>query len=134
MTTAAFVVSAMVLALLAGASFVVLYQMYHVLKKARALLDDAGPRLVRALDHVSQAADDISGFGSTLEAEAQMLKPLFETASSVGRSIDRSGKWLMRASTLGAALGPALLSGLRSLFHRPARPKPTAAHSLPRIT
>jgi ABC-type transporter Mla subunit MlaD len=133
MTTGALVVSTLLLTALAGAAFIVLYQIYQVLMKAHALLDAAGPRLVRALDLVSQAADRVNGVGSTLESEAQMLKPLFETASSVGRSINRSGKWLVRATAMGVALGPAVLAGLRALSNRHAQPPVPAAPPVHRI-
>jgi hypothetical protein len=106
------------LALLLGAAIPVLYQLYRVLRRARSLLDTAGPRLERALDQVSEAAERLHGVGSTLEAQAQALRPLLDAASRLGHLIGRSGTWLGTAMTVGGAAGPALLAGVRAFFSR----------------
>lgn len=107
------------LALLVGAAIPVLYQLYHVLRRARAVLDSAGPRFERAMDQVGQAADRLNGIGATLEAQSQTLRPLFEASSRLGHSIDRSRRWLGTVMTLGGAIGPAVMAGVRSFFSRP---------------
>jgi hypothetical protein len=112
------ILAVVLLAFLVGAAIPVLYQLYQILKRARALLDTAGPRLERALDEVGQAADRLNGIGSTLEAQAETLRPLFEAASKLGHSIARSGEWLGTAMTVGGAVGPAVIAGVRALFSR----------------
>ena len=77
MTSPASLLAVVLLALLVGAAIPVLYQLYRTLSRARALLDTAGPRLEKAFDQVGQAADRLNGIGSSLEAQAQTLKPLF---------------------------------------------------------
>jgi len=71
MTSPSLLAATALLALLVGAAMPVLYQLYQTLKRARALLDTAGPRLERALDQVGEAADRLNGIGSSLEAQAQ---------------------------------------------------------------
>ena len=116
MTSPALLLAVVLLAFLVGAAIPVLYQLYQLLRRARALLDTAGPRLERAFDQVGQAADRINGIGSTLEAQAQTLMPLLETASKWGHRIHRSGQWLGRAATVGGAVGPAVIAGVRAFF------------------
>ena len=107
------------LALLVGAAIPVLYQLYQTLRRARVLLDTAGPRLEKTLDRVGQAADRLDGIGSTLETQALTLRPLFEAASRLRDSIDRSGGWLETAMAVGGAVGPAVVAGLRAFFTTP---------------
>ncbi len=116
MTNPAPLLAVVLLAFLVGAAIPVLYQLYQVLRRVRALLDTAGPRLERALDGVGQAADRFNGIGSTLEAQVQTLRPLLEAVSKLGRWIDRSGRWLGTAMTVGGALGPAVSAGVRAFF------------------
>ena len=116
MTSPAPLLAVVLLALLVGAAIPVLYQLYQVLRRARALLDTAGPRLERALDQVGQTADRVNRIGSTLEAKAQTLGSMFEAASRFGHSIDRSGKWLGTAMTVAGAIGPAVIAGVRAFF------------------
>jgi hypothetical protein len=104
------------MAFLVGAAIPVLYQLYQILRRARAFLDTAGPRLERTLDQVGQAADRLNGIGSTLEAQAQTLRPLLQAASQLGRAIDRSGEWLGTVMTVGGAVGPAVIAGVRAFF------------------
>lgn len=111
-------VATALLALLVGAALPVLYQLYQTLKRARALLDTAGPHLERTLDQVGQAADRLDRIGSSLEVPAQTLRPLIEAASKVGLSIGRSGEWLRTASLVGSAVAPAVIAGVRAFFSR----------------
>jgi ABC-type transporter Mla subunit MlaD len=111
--------AAFLLAILIGAMLPVLYQLYQTLKTARAFLDTTGPQLRRALDQVGQAANRVDRIGAGLEAPMQTLKPLLESASSVGQSIGRSGAWLGTAASIGGALAPALIAGVSALFTRP---------------
>lgn len=105
-------------ALLAGAVIPVLYQLYHVLRKARAVLDSAGPRLDRALDRLADAASSLNGLGTTLEARAHSLKPLLDATSTLGHLLGRTGPWLATAATIGGSVGPAVAAGLRAFFSR----------------
>jgi len=116
MTVPAPLLAVVLLALLVGAAIPVLYQLFRTLRKARALLDTAGPRLERTLLQVGQAVDRLDGIGSALEARAQTLRPLFVAASRLGRSIDGSGPWWGTAMTVGRAVGPAVLAGVRAFF------------------
>jgi len=118
MTSPALLVATALLALFVGAALPVLYQLYQTLKRARRLLDTAGPHLERALDQVGQAADRIDRIGSSLEVPAQTLRPLLETASNVGLAIGRSGGWLRTASWVGSAVAPAVIAGVRTFFSR----------------
>jgi len=116
MTSPSLLVVTALLALLVGGALPVLYQLYQALKRTRILLDTAGPRLERTLDQVAQAADRLDRIGSSLEVPAQTLRPLLAAASSVGRSIGRSGGWLRTASSLGGAAAPAVIAGVRAFF------------------
>jgi len=116
MTSPAPLLAVVLLALLVGAAIPVLYQLFQTLRRARAVLDTAGPRLERTLDQVGQAADRLDGIGAALEAQAQTFRPLFVAASRLGYSIDRSGQWWGTAMTVGRAVGPAVMAGVRAFF------------------
>jgi hypothetical protein len=117
-TSPSLLVVTALLALLVGAALPVLYQLYQALKRARTLIDTVGPRLERTLDQVGQAADRLDRIGSSLEMPARTLRPLLTAASSVGRSIGRSGGWLRTASSVGSALAPAVIAGVRAFFSK----------------
>ena len=104
------------LALLVGATLPVLYQLYQTLRRARALIETAGPRLERTLDGLSQAADRIDRLGASLEAPAQVLGPLLGAATRAGASISHPGAWLRTATSVGVAVVPALIAGARAIF------------------
>jgi hypothetical protein len=116
MTSLAPLLAVVLLAFLVGVAIPVLYQLYQILRRARAVLDTAGPSLERALDQVGRAADRLDGIGSTLEARAQTLRTLFEAAARVGDSIARCGEWLGTAMTVGGAVGPAVMAAVRAFF------------------
>jgi len=120
MTSPSLLVATALLALFVGASLPVLYQLYRTLKRTRAFLEAAGPQVERALDQVGQAAHRLDRIGSSLEAPVQTLSPLLVTASRVGLTIARSGDWLRTASSVGGAVAPALMAGVRALFSRSA--------------
>lgn len=116
MTSPASLLAVVLLALFVGAAIPVLYQMYQTLKRARALLDTAGPRLESALDQVGEAAHRLNGIGSALEARMGTLRPVFELVSTLRRSLGRSGEWVGTAMNVGGAVGPALIAGVRAFF------------------
>ena len=118
MTSPALVVATALLALLVGAALPVLYQLYQTLRRARTLLETAGPHLERTLDQVGRAADRLDRIGSSLETPAQALSPLLVAASRVGLSIGRSGEWLRTASSVGSAIAPTVIAGVRAFFSR----------------
>jgi uncharacterized protein YoxC len=120
MTSPSLLAAIALLALLVGAALPVLYQLYQTLKRARAFLDTAGPQVERTLDQVGQAAHRLDRIGSHLEVPVQTLRPLLVTASNVGLSIARSGEWLRTASSVGGAVAPAVIAGVRALFARTA--------------
>ena len=105
-------------AILVGATIPVLYQLHQVLRRARAVLDSAGPRLDRALDGLGQAADRLNGIGSTLETGVNAIRPLVTAASTLGHVLDRSGRWLWAAAAVGGSVGPAVMAGVRAFFSR----------------
>ncbi len=111
-------VATALLALLIGAALPVLYQLYQTLKRTRILLDTVGPHLDRTLEQVGQAADRLDRIGSSLEVPAQTLGPLLDVASRVGHSIGRSGAWLRTASSVGSAVAPAVIAGVRAFFSK----------------
>lgn len=122
MSSPSILVAIALLALLVGAALPVFYQLYQTLKRARALLETAGPRLERTLDQVGQAADRLDRIGSTFEVPAQTIGPLLKVASNVGLSLGRSGTWVRTASSLGLALVPGVIAGVRAFFSRADEP------------
>jgi hypothetical protein len=120
MTSPPVLVAIALFAVLVGATLPVLYQLYQTLKRARTLLDTAGPHLERTLDRVGQAAERLDQIGSRLEGPAEALRPVIEVATGVGRSISRSGVWLRTAASVGGALAPAVIAGVSALFSRAA--------------
>jgi uncharacterized protein YoxC len=118
MTSPSLLVATALLALLVGAALPVLYQLYQTLKRTRAFLDTAAPQVEKTLDQVGQAAQRLDRIGSSLETPVQTLTPLLVTASRVGMSIARSQDWLRTASSVGGAVAPAMIAGVRALFSR----------------
>ena len=116
MTSPAPLLAVVLLAVLVGAAIPVLYQLYRTLRRARAVLDTAEPRLEKALDQVGQAADRFNEMSSTFEAQARLLRPLSEVASRLGHSIGRSGGWLATGMTVAGAVAPAVVAGVRAFF------------------
>ena len=132
MTSPSLLIATALLALLVGAALPVLYQLFRTLRRARTLLDTAGPQLERTLDRVGQAADRLDRIGSSLEVPAQTLGPLLETASRLGDTIGRSGGWLRTASSVGSAMAPALIAGVRAFFSRADVRRGSDAHPIER--
>ncbi|HET9480577.1 MAG TPA: DUF948 domain-containing protein [Candidatus Polarisedimenticolia bacterium] len=111
-------------AILVAAAIPVLYQLHRTLKNARAVLESAGPRLEKAIEQVGQAADRLNEVGQTLQEQAQALRPLLNAVSGVGRSIDRTWKWLGAAMSFGGAIGPAVIAGVHALYSETTDPPP----------
>ena len=128
MTSPSLLVATVLLALLVGAALPVFYQLYQTLKRARAFLDTAGPQVERTLDQVGQAAHRLDRIGSSLEVPVQTLRPLLVTASNVGLSMARSGDWLRTAASVGGAVAPAVIAGVRAFFSRGSRGHLAATH------
>jgi len=118
MTSPPLMVAIALFAILVGASLPVLYQLYQTLKRARALIDTAGPHLERTLDQMGQAADRLDRIGSRLEEPARALRPVLTAATTISDSIGRSGTWLRTAMSIGGALAPAVFAGVGAFFSR----------------
>lgn len=126
MSSSSNLVAIALLALLVGAALPVFYQLYQTLRRARTLLETAGPRLERTLDQVGQAADRLDRIGSTFETPAQTLGPLLKVATNVGLTVGRPRTWIPMASSLGIALVPAVFAGVRAFFSRADKPSKTS--------
>jgi hypothetical protein len=118
MTSPLLLVAITLFAVLVGATLPVLYQLYQTLKRARAVLDTAGPNLERTLGRVGQAAERIDRLAAHLEGPARSLGPVLAAATTVGDSIGSSGSWLRTAASIGGALAPAVIAGVSALFLR----------------
>jgi uncharacterized protein YoxC len=119
MTNLPAVLATALFAVFVGAALPVLYQLYQTLKRARLFIESAGPHVERTLDQVAQVAHRIDRIGSSLEVPIQTLSPVIETVSNVSHTIARTGAWLRTATSVGSAVGPAVLAGVRALFSRP---------------
>src|SRR5262245_46463935 len=107
MSSHGFLMAALILlAVVVAAAIPALYQLYQTLKRARTLLETAGPRLERALAHMDDAASRLDAIGATLETRAR--------GAAASRSID----WLKRAAMLGSAFAPAAAAGARAFFSK----------------
>ena len=104
------------LAVLVGAALPVLLQLRRTLKRAEDVLESTGPKMDRTLDEVTEAAARINRLGKTLERDAEGLQVFTDAAAGLGRSLKQAQASLRIMSTVGAAIGPALAAGLRSLF------------------
>jgi len=109
MTISAPMLAVFLLAILAGVSIPVLYQLYMFVRRARVLLETTGPRLEQALVQVGQATERLNGIASSIEAQIHLLRPALEAVS-------RSGRWLGSAMSFGGAIAPAVVAGARALF------------------
>jgi len=118
MTSPALLAAIALFAILVGASLPVLYQLHQTLKRARILLDTAGPHLERTLDQVGLAAERLDRVAGRLEGPAEALRPVLQVATQAAHSIGRSGIWLRTAASVGGALAPTIIAGMSALMSR----------------
>lgn len=108
MNTHQFLLAAVFLLLvLVGAALPALIQLFLTLKRARVLLETAGPRLERTLLHMSEAVERLDSIGSTLETRARAVDEPPRGAAA---------EWLKRAAVFGSAFAPAAVAGVKSMM------------------
>jgi uncharacterized protein YoxC len=112
------IIAIVLVAILVGAILPVLYQAAQTLKSVRIFVDSAGPRVDAALKEVTDVAARLNGIASTLEEEGRRLKPVVDSAASIGRTISSLGDSVRSASSVLGALTPAFVAGVRAFFRR----------------
>lgn len=112
MTEAAVIIGLVLLAVLVGALLPVFYQAVQTLKSIRQFADTTAPRLEQALREFSETTARLNRIGSAVEVEGERLKPLIDSAASLGQTLHGLKRSLQSAGTIFSALGPALLAGL----------------------
>jgi uncharacterized protein YoxC len=118
MNEAAVIICLVLFAVLVGSLLPVFYQVVQTLKSVKQFMDTAGPRLEQALEEITEASARLNRIGSTLEGEGQRLKPLMDSAASLGQTLQGLRRSVQSAGTILTALGPALLAGLGAFVAR----------------
>jgi uncharacterized protein YoxC len=121
MTEAALIIGLVLLAVLVGSLTPVFYQAVQTLKSIRQFADTTAPRLEQALREVTETTARLNRIGSTVEAEGERLKPLIDSAASLGQTLHGLKRSLQTAGTILTALGPALVAGLGAFVAKRAR-------------
>jgi uncharacterized protein YoxC len=106
------IVGVVLLAVLVGAALPVLFQLYSTLSFARRLLDRLGPRVDSTLADISDASRGLNRVGHELEQNTKRAQALFDAMGDIGESVGRLRDSLKTASTVSAALGPAIAAAI----------------------
>jgi uncharacterized protein YoxC len=121
MQDAAIVIGLVLLAVLVGALLPVFYHAVQTLKSVKQFADTTAPRLEHALRELSETTARLNRIGATVEGESERLKPLFDSAASLGQTLQNLRRPLQVAGTVLGAVGPALLAGLGAFTARRGR-------------
>lgn len=121
MQEAAVVIGLVLLAVLVGALLPVFYHAVQTLKSVKQFADTTAPRLEHALRELSETTARLNRIGATLEGESARLKPLFDSAASLGQTLQNLRRSLSVAGTVLGAVGPALIAGLGAFTARRGR-------------
>jgi uncharacterized protein YoxC len=112
MQEAAVVIGLVLLAVLVGALLPVFYHAVQTLKSVKQFADTTAPRLEHVLRELSETTARLNRIGGTLEGESERLKPLFDSAASLGQTLQNLRRSLSVAGTVLGAVGPAVIAGL----------------------
>jgi uncharacterized protein YoxC len=110
------IIGMILLAIIVGALIPVLVQLRKTLRAAETVLSTTGPKIDKTLDEVSEAASRINQVGRSLERDAEGLRVFTDAAANLGKSLKQAHDTLRTVTAVGAAVGPAIAAGLRSLF------------------
>lgn len=83
------------------------------------MLDRTGPRIERAIEEVTEAADRLNRMAIEFENGAKKVKPLIDTVADLGDQAVRLKDSLRTAAAIGSALGPALAAAMRAFVAQP---------------
>jgi len=115
------VIGLVLLAVLVGALLPVFYHAVQTLKSVKHFMDTNAPRLEQALQEFTETTARLNRIGATLEGEGARLKPLIDSAESVGQTLQSLRRSLQSAGSMLTALGPAFLAGLSAIMARRGR-------------
>ena len=121
MSEAPLIIGLVLLAVLVGALLPVFYHAVQTLKSVRQFMETTTPRLEQALREITDTTARLNRIGATLEGEGARLKPLVDSAASLGQTLVGLRRSLHSAGTILTALGPAFLAGLGAFVARGGR-------------
>jgi ABC-type transporter Mla subunit MlaD len=115
------IVGVVLLAVLVGATTPVLFQLYSTLRLTKKLLDRLGPKMDSTLTEVREAGQRLNRVGSGLERSTKRAQVLLEAAGDIGESVSKLRDSLKTATTVSAALGPAIAAAIGALTEMGSR-------------
>jgi len=115
------IVGVVLLAVLVGATIPVLFQLYSTLRLTKKLLDRLGPKMDSTLTEVREAGQRLNRIGSGLEQSTKRAQVLLEAAGDIGESVSKLRDSLKTATTVSAALGPAIAAAIGALTEMGSR-------------
>jgi len=115
------IVGVVLLAVLVGATIPVLFQLYSTLRLTKKLLDRLGPKMDSTLTEVREAGQRLNRVGSRLEQSTKRAQVLLEAAGDIGESVSKLRDTLKTATTVSAALGPAIAAAIGALTEMGSR-------------
>lgn len=122
------------LAILVGTAVPVLIQLRQTLKTLQTFLQQTGKRLDEALDEITEAAERVTKLGKELEEGASRMRFLFDVAGDLGNSLAKLRDGVNTATLAAGAVGPAVVSAVKSFFKRDEEPARSAAAEAPAPT
>lgn len=125
-------IALLLLAVAVGGLIPVFYEATRTLRSARQFFDTTGPKADKVLEELALAANRLNRLGSTLETEGARLKPVFDAAADLGRTVSGIRESLRSAGRVASAVGPALLAGVVAfLARRSDAPQPATDEETP---
>jgi ABC-type transporter Mla subunit MlaD len=135
-----FVVAAVILlAVLVGTAVPLLLQLRSTLKSLAAFLDETRPKLVAALDQVTEATGRIGQAAAGVEEGMGKIRGMLDTVAAIGDTLASARETLRKSTAVVSAIGPALAAGVRAFWpvgvggagvppeDSPAAPEPQAS-------
>jgi ABC-type transporter Mla subunit MlaD len=126
---AAVIAGLVLLALLVGAALPVLAQARTSLRAWQRAVEEAGPRLHRTLDEVSEVAVRLRRELAAFDGGGERVASALGAVDELGRAALELRRTVKVASAVGAAVGPAVAAAVRTMREpRPEQPRKENHH------
>jgi ABC-type transporter Mla subunit MlaD len=112
---AAVIAGLVVVALLAGAALPVLAQARVSLRALQRAVEEAGPRLNRTLDDVSEVAVRLRRELAAFDKGGERVASALTAVDDLGRAALELRKTVRVAAAIGAAVGPGIAAAVRTM-------------------
>ena len=112
--SAAVIALLVLVSVLAGALLPLILQARTTLRSVQAVLDEGRPKLLQTLDELSQAAHQVKAVAADVEEAAPQITAFLDTLGEVRETIEQVQGTVRSASTVAAAIGPAVAAAVQA--------------------